>query len=55
MVEEKHCPECGEYYITNRRKCPVCGALLESEDDDDYNQYNDADDVITIINAMMNM
>lgn len=56
MVEEKYCPECGEYYVTNKRKCPACGALLKSEDDDnDCNQYNDADDVITIINAMMNM
>lgn len=56
VVEEKYCPECGEYYVTNKRKCPACGALLKSEDDDnDCNQYNDADDVITIINAMMNM
>lgn len=56
MKEKKYCPRCKRGYATDRSTCPICGTPLEDEDTDtDRNWNEDADDVITIINAMMNM
>jgi RNA polymerase subunit RPABC4/transcription elongation factor Spt4 len=56
MDEKRYCPRCRKYYATDRKTCPICGASLENENDgSDCDRNEDADDVVTIINAMMSI